>query len=242
MSATLPPPAGAAQRANTQAGARRLLASGLALTLGIAVLAVLAGLAWSAGATTDDLSGWQATPMTPDPALSVAAGSNPSCQARAVSLMATEPPPLALPVQVVLQDRRTPRTAGFVVTTTGYVGVCLLSTAGDGQGYLVEAPLPPMADSLAVEGAGGGVLGARPGSGSYVWGRADGRIASVTIDLVRELHAVDDDDRLVTASLGGGYWFGWWPDNARAAVVTGFDVGGDAVVTLKDFDDGWAVQ
>jgi hypothetical protein len=173
------------------------------MTIALAV-AVLAGLAWFARAIPDDLSSWQATPLTPDPALTEAARSHPSCQTRMISGLATPPPPLELPMQVVLQDRRTAGTAGFIVTTEGYVGVCLLSPAGEGLGNLLKAPLPAMADLLAIDGAGGGLLGARPGSGTYLWGRADARIASVTIDLIRDLHVFDDDDRLLTASLGGG--------------------------------------
>lgn len=213
--------------------------SGIAMSgMALAVIAAAAGC--SLLQAPDDLAEWREVPLPPDPGLTEAARSDLTCQTRGVGLLATPPPPLRLPLQVILQDRRTPRTAGFVVATDGYVGTCLISPGGEGQGHLRETLLNATQQAIVIDGSGGGRLGAA--SGTYFWGRADARIDSVHIDLVRELHAFDDDDRTVIATLGGGYWFAWWPGGATAAVVTGLDAQGEAVVTLKQFDDGWDVQ
>lgn len=106
-----------------------------------------------------------------------------------------------------------------------------------------------MADAIAIDGqAEGGLVPIPPnhssvwGQYSLVWGRADARIAVVRIDLGGPLHDFDPDVRVVTASVGGGYWIGWWPDNQLARVVTGFDAQGTGVVALKLTDDGWVAQ
>ncbi len=169
-----------------------------------------------------------------------------------MSFNAPPPPPLALPLHVVLQDRRAPRTAAFIVTTTGYVGACVLSPATDGWGGLTEGPLPGLTDALAFDGGGSFGLGAANHTVEYLWGRADARVVSVRIQLGNALGDVDDDDRVVTASVGDGYWLGWWParidrpwrpgDN-QATVISGFDAQGNFVGALEHtINDGWVMQ
>jgi hypothetical protein len=212
--------------------------------IGIPALALagvcVAGCSLGAAPSPDDLAGWSSTPLPPDPRLAVIAGTNEACQSRSVFLNATLPPPFTEPMQVVVQDRRTSRTAGFVVATTGYVGSCVISTGGQGFGYLPEGTLAQIESGMAVAGAVSGLLGA--GEGSWVWGRAEARIASIGIDLASQLHVVDDDDRMVEASLGRGYWIGWWPDAATAVVITGRDAQGKIVASMKTTDDGWVAE
>ena len=222
------------------------------VTVAFAVL-VIVGWAWFSTAVHDDLTGWQATPMAPDPALSAAARSSEVCQRRSHFLNATPPPPLASPLQVALQDRRTARTAAFVVTTAAYVGACLLSPATEGAGGLYEEPLRVMADAIAIDGwTEGGLVPLMKSSdwGQYslYWGRADARVASVRIELGGPLHEIDDDDRVVVATVGGGYWLAWWTPRAdrparagdnQPRAITGSDVQGTTVVALELRDHGY---
>jgi hypothetical protein len=189
----------------------------------------------------DDFSGWQAKPMEPDRGLAEKASTDKACQSRSILLNATMPPPMALPMHVELQDRRTRRTAAFIVSTDGYVGQCFVSPVQTySLGNLLATPIAALTGATDVSGSGSGILGA--GEVSYIWGRTDARVATVSIDLGGQLHEVDKDDRVVLASSGGGYWLGWWPDNAEPNRVTSFDAHGDVVATLNRTDDGWVAQ
>jgi len=209
------------------------------MTLSAAFVAI-SGCSTLVPAKPDDLSGWQATPLLPDPALSLAAGTSDACQSRSILLDATLPPPFSQPMEVVLQDQRTAATAGFIVRTEGYIGSCVLSAGGTSFGTLEDKTLTPIPHGVTIDGSAGGLIGAS--SASWVWGRVDQSIASVAIDLGPALHVVDDDNRVVTASVGGGYWFGWWPEPGIALVVTARDAQGNVVASEKLFDDGWVAQ
>ncbi|MEO7664553.1 MAG: hypothetical protein ABIV26_05450, partial [Candidatus Limnocylindrales bacterium] len=56
-----------------------------------------------------------------------------------------------------------------------------------------------------------------------------GRIAATVARVVVEVA----DGRIVTASVGGGYWLAWWPDDVRAKVVTAFDSAGAEILVVE---------
>jgi hypothetical protein len=207
--------------------------------LAVAVLSV-AGCGLAPSLKPDDFSGWQARPLAPDPGLAANASKADACKSRSVFLNQTLPPPFPLPMQVIVQDRRTPSTAAFVVANEGYVGSCLVSPGGESFGYLQEGSVSTLDRGLTVEGSAGGLVGASQAAG--VWGRSAAGIASVEIDLGPELHVADDDDRVVTTSVDHGYWIGWWPGSGIGLVITGRDGQGNVVATMKHFDDGWVAQ
>jgi hypothetical protein len=208
----------------------------------MATALALAGCGSLEAPKPDDFSGWRATPMEPDRTMAETASRDQACQARSILLDATMPPPMVLPMHVELQDRRTQGTAAFIVSTVGYIGSCFVSSAAQtvAVGHLFDLPIPGLTDGMAVVGDGGGILGA--GEASYLWGQADARVARVSIDLIGHLHDVDLDNRVVVASVGGGYWLAWWPDSAQANVVQAVDADGAIVATLKRTDDGWIGQ
>lgn len=208
-----------------------LLAAGLAV----------AGCGAVEDTSPDDFSGWQAKPMEPDRGLAEKASMDEACQSRSIMLNATMPPPMALPMHIELQDRRTPRTAAFIVSTDGYLGECFVSPVQTYfLGNLLEAPIPALTGTTDVAGSGSGILGA--GEVSYAWGQADANVATVSIDLGGQLHEVDKDDRVVVASVGGGYWLGWWPDNAEPNRITALNPEGSVVATLERTDNGWVAR
>ena len=128
----------------------------------------------------------------------------------------------------------------FIVTIEGYSGSCVVSRGTTGFGYLQEGTPAGTVDGIAVDGGAGGAVGA--GTASWNWGRADARIATIEIDIAPALHVFDDDSRVVSASVGGGYWLGWWPGPGLALTLTGRDRGGNVVARIRQMDDGWVEQ
>jgi hypothetical protein len=125
--------------------------------------------------------------------------------------------PLAL-----LQDRRTEWTAAFIASDPTIFGVCFISTIGGSSGAAND-PLLPTDELLTAEYRN--VFEVSPGvNARVVAGRAPDA-ARVAIELL--------NGESIIASVGNGYWLGWWPQNAGASHVTAFDADGVEIASVE---------
>jgi len=161
------------------------------------------------GPPQDDLSTWSSTPLPPSADLaSQAADPRRSCTAG----------PDGEPVTVILQDRRTEWTAGFLFSGATTFGSCIVTSGASSGG---SGPLPdPMRSGLSIDVIG---FGTGPSSDLHeLGGRIAADVTAVTISLA--------DGRTVIASVGGGHWLAWWPGDVDATNVAGLDAAGQVVV------------
>lgn len=192
-----------------------------ALGSGFARVAFAALVASGCGAfrqapVIDSLRDWSAVPLAPDPALVNEAVDGSTCHFGHDS---------SAPIQVVLQDRRTPTTAAFIVTQPGWLGSCLLPKGtGATAGGVRKTPLPAMDRAIVIDESSSGTIG------DAVVGVASGRgieaITAVELDLL--------DGRVVTASVGGGHWLAWWPGEVRIQRLVARRSGDGAVILALD--------
>jgi hypothetical protein len=76
-----------------------------------------------------------------------------------------------------------------------------------------------MAGTLKVDGVAGG-----PAVGlTAVFGRVTGRASTVEVTA--------DDGRVITASVGHGYFLAWWPSGSPVGTVRALDAGGHVIAT-----------
>ena len=162
----------------------------------------------------ENFTTWSSTPLPPDAGLTAAAADpNGSCTAG----------PGGEPVALVLQDRRTEWTAGFIFRGATTFGSCIVTSAqGASSGGSGPSPVP-FGEALSIDINGFGDAGG--GTAHELGGQVEPEITSVLIAL--------SDGRTVTASVGSGYWLAWWPTDAAATTVTGFDEAGAEVVTVE---------
>ncbi|MBI2777332.1 MAG: hypothetical protein HYX57_08775 [Chloroflexi bacterium] len=185
------------------------------LLTGLAVAMLAAGCLASrvAAPPTDDLSAWSATPLAPDADLAAkAADANGSCTAG----------PGGGPVRIILQDRRTERTAGFLFLGASTFGSCFVTASGNSSGG--SGPLPdPMTAAVSIDTGGFGDVA--DGQARSIGGRGQAGVNGVLVGLA--------DGRVVTATVAEGYWLAWWPNDVKATIVTGIDAAGQPVARLS---------
>lgn len=154
----------------------------------------------------DDLSTWSLTPLPPDPALAASAvGADGACRMDDPSDDVVAPVP-----QILVQDRRLPDTAAFLVLSATQFGDCLISRGG-GSSSGWGPVLPPTNAPLTIEDRSGSTLG--QGSVDVVGGRFAFPGARVVLEL--------QDGRSIVASTANGYWLTWRPafNGAKRVVV-----------------------
>ena len=184
--------------------------------VGLAAATLFAGCSVLGGSprTEDALRAWSDRPLAPDPALArEALNSHSACLMDAP----------AAEVRILLEDRRTPETAAFLVATPTMFGACLI-THGTGGSSGGGGPVPgPMPGAISIDAnASGGSTDAQ----AHLLG---GRVALGASQVVVALA----DGRAVLASLDNGYWLAWWPDTVSATNVRATDAGGGLVGTAE---------
>jgi len=172
------------------------------LTLVLAAFALSACLATRvAGPTPETFADWSATPLAPSADLSalVLAGQH-GCTLD----------PAGGATHILVQDRRTALSAGFLLQNASSFGSCLIS-GGSGPSSSGWGPWPaPMTGPLSIDDDGNGTFGT--GQAWELGGRVDPAAASVTVTL--------PDGHTISASVANGYWFAWWPNAGTAVSVT----------------------
>ncbi|MEO8469325.1 MAG: hypothetical protein ABI573_06620 [Chloroflexota bacterium] len=184
----------------------------VALAAAALVLAAGCGVARVQQAPEDDLSTWSAIPLPPDAGLT----------AQVVSGQSACKDPNGGPIRVLLQDRRTALTAAFLVSGKDLFGSCFVTAQGGSSGG--SGPLPdPMTAALSIDDSGFGNVAA--GTARELGGRVAAGVTRVVVEL--------KDGRMVTASVVGGYWLAWWPNDVAASAVTAFDAAGAEIVIVE---------
>jgi hypothetical protein len=185
--------------------------------LAIAVMALLVtgcSIARVVGPTPDSLAAWSDTPLPPDAGLTaLALAADSSC------IGANN----GGPIRILIQDRRTPQTAAFLVASANTFGSCVVTSAGGMSSGGSGPALGPMTALLSVDDNGAGGSGA--GQIRELGGRVAPDAAQVTVQL--------KDGRSVHASLANGYWLAWWPDTTTAQHVVATDAAGAEVATVE---------
>jgi hypothetical protein len=179
-----------------------------------AVLVAGCGLREALTPTQDMLSMWSDRPLAPSADLAARATDPGSpCSAGHDRL----------PVQVLLQDRRTEVTAAFLIAGATTFGSCILTSAGGGSGGGSGPALGAMNGQITIDANGSG--GAGGAEARELGGRVAGNAASVVIDL--------SDGRSVTASIGNSFWLAWWPGSIPAERVVALDAAGAEISSIE---------
>jgi hypothetical protein len=136
----------------------------------------------------------------------------------------------ALPMQVVLQDRRTEFTAAFLLAAPGWTGSCLTSLVGGGGGSGWRSGVrEAMTASIAIDEQSSGDLD--EGTANLLGGRTAPNVVAVKVQL--------DNAVVVNASVSSGHWLAWWPGGVAAAKITVTALDG-GVTVIEWRDGGWA--
>jgi len=161
----------------------------------------------------DSMAAWSDRPLAPDPNLTaLALGSGSSCTAD----------PNGGPFRVLLQDRRTPQTAAFLIASPKSFGSCFV-TGGGGSSGGSGPVLGAMAGRLTIDDISFGSAG--NGQVRQLGGRVAPGASRVVIEL--------EDGRSVLASLGNGFWLAWWPDTTLGRRVVANDATGTEIATAE---------
>ena len=187
--------------------------------LTVAALVVLAGCQPVAPATPQQLA-WPMQPLVPDPALAVLAGQvGSACQPQ---VRPNEP------FHVLLEDRRAPGIASFLIASNAHFGSCILMRTGTGTTGGSESGDLPAAEftGIALDAGGTDVLETGAGIASYRGGRADPTVASVSVSL--------PDGRVVVATVGSGYWLASWQGDAIPSKLVATDGSGNVIATIEN--------
>jgi hypothetical protein len=171
------------------------------------------GVAHVVGPTPDTFADWTAIPVAPSPELaSLVIGGKNGCTLD----------PAGGVVHILVQDRRTAISAGFLIQNANSFGSCLISS-GSGPSSSGWGPWPAaMSGPLTIDDNGSGSFGS--GQATELGGRVDTSASSVNVTLA--------DGRTVRASVANGYWFAWWPNAGRAATVTAAAADGTVLATV----------
>lgn len=170
----------------------------------------------------DSFETWSRTPLAPDPQMAKLALEQSSCRGGLDA---------AVPLTIVLQDRRTSSTAAFFLTAPGHFGSCLISAGGAGGGSSTNV-IPALRGVITVDEQGSGTAGAV--TSVTLGGLVTPDVAAVRIDL--------DDGQQVQASVGNGYWLAWWPGVAAGVRVAALDGAGVIVGVLDRMGDDWVAR
>lgn len=198
----------------------RLVFSGVGMAVALTGVAVASLLLFSGEARPPALAAWTAVPQSVSPAQAVQLTRD--CTARVVGHF-----PISLGrVTSSLAEHRGSSSAVLIAGSTGSEAICVnpaTSANGSSGGYagtqagIVAAD--PMVGSLKVDGGTGG-----PAVGlTTVFGRVTDRATTVKVTA--------EDGRVVTASVGHGYFLAWWPSGSPAGTVRALDDAGHVIAT-----------
>ena len=189
--------------------ARRLV---LAAAL-VGSLASGCGIATVVGPTQDTFATWGSTPLAPSAELaSLVLGGKNGCTLD----------PAGGPARILVQDRRTILSAGFLLANSNSFGSCMI-TGGSGASSSGWGPLPgAMTGPLTIDDNGSGSFGA--GQATELGGRVDASASSVSVLLA--------NGATVQASVANGYWFAWWPNLGAASSVVATDPNGVQIANV----------
>ena len=164
--------------------------------------------------TEDALQAWSDHPLAPDPALAMQAMTTHSaCLLDAPTGQ----------VRVLLQDRRTPQTAAFLVATPTMLGSCIV-TSGSGASSGGGGPAPgPMAGAVSIDANASG--GSTSAQNRLLGGRVVRQASQVVVALL--------DGRSVVTSLNNGYWLAWWSDTAVAQRIVAYDASNAEIASVE---------
>jgi hypothetical protein len=199
-------------------GARRAVQAAALHIVAAAALAGCGAAAFPVG-TPDSLETWNARPLPPDPAMAaVAIGENGPCLMGDAG--AVDPP---LVPQILVQDRRTPNIAGFLVQSATHFGSCIVSRSSGMAGGGYGDPLGPMTSNLTIDSQGRGTVG--DGEAEELGGRVALPGAQVVVRL--------ENGQNVMASVANGFWLAWWPASNRATSVVAVDGSGGQLARVE---------
>jgi len=165
------------------------------------------------GPTPETFADWSATPLAPSADLAaLVLGGQHGCTLDSGGG----------PAHILIQDRRTALSAGFLLQNANSFGSCLIS-GGSGPSSSGWGPLPAaMTGPLTIDDNGNGSFGT--GMAWELGGRVDTSATSVIVTL--------PNGRTITASVATGYWFAWWPNAGAAATVTATAADGHVLATV----------
>lgn len=186
-------------------------------------LAMLVVFLLTMGGATPELAAWTAVPQR------VSAGQTARLAASCERQLAAGHFGVRLGAQTsALAEGRGAATAVLLVGASGTEAICVNPAAPGGAGPSVAGPLVgigapgPSRGSLTVDGVPGG-----PGLGdSAVYGRVTPRAAQVLV--------TTEDGRLVTATLGHGYFLAWWPSGAGIKTIRVLGRTGHVITTVRE--------
>jgi hypothetical protein len=171
--------------------------------------------------SADDFETWSRTPLAPDPGMAKVALEEVHGACRG-NLDA------AVPLQILIQDRRTASTAGFLLMAPSHFGSCLISAGGAGGGSSTDV-MPTLNGVITVDEQGSG-----ESNGNHtdtLGGLVAPNVASVKVGR--------RDGIEIIASVANGYWLTWWPGGEPAVMVTAIDADGVILATLNRQGDSW---
>lgn len=104
--------------------------------------------------------------------------------------------------------------SAVVLGDAANVGVCV-NVNGILGGFSTRSPIPA-GSALVLEAAPGLLTG--PDAARAAYGEVSPQVTRVVV--------TTQDGRTVTASVGGGYFLGWWPSGADPATIAAYDAAG----------------
>jgi hypothetical protein len=170
-------------------------------------------------ATADDFASWNRTPLGPDPQMALVALEHPACRGDL---------DVAVPLTIVVQDRRNPTSAAFFLTAPGQFGSCFFLSGVSAGGGSTDV-IPVLRGAITVDEN----ASTRYGTVTFVTfgGLVAPEVAAVLIDLA--------DGQQMHASVQNGFWLAWWPGLTKAVRVTAADSSGAIVGVLEHVRDDW---
>lgn len=185
----------------------------LALAAASMLVAAGCGVARVVEPAEDSLATWSERPLAPDPALAaLALAEQSACVALGNAGMA----------RILVQDRRMPNTAAFLVSGPTFFASCLVTRDGSSRGGSGPA-LDPMSGPLTIDNNGEGEVG--DGSVRMLGGRVAAGVSRALVEFV--------DGGSVPASTAGGYWLAWWPDARLARSIVSVDAAGAIIARVE---------
>lgn len=199
----------------------RLVLSGAGMAAALTGITVVSWLLVSRGGSQPALAAWTTVPQSVSAAQT--AQLTEDCTGRVAGHF-----PISLGrVASSLAEQRGSSSTVLVAGATGSEAICVSPATGSNAGRAgVEAgpqvgivAADQMIGSLKVDGGAGG-----PGAGlTAVFGRVTGQASTVKVTA--------EDGRVITASVGHGYFLAWWPSGAPVGTVRALDAEGHVIAT-----------
>jgi hypothetical protein len=199
----------------------RLVLSGAGMAAALTGVAVTSWVLVSRGGSQPALAAWTTVPQ------SVSAAQAAQLTDGCTGWVAGHFPISLGRVASSLAEQRGSSSAVLLAGATGSEAICVNPAPGATAGGTgVEAgpqvgivAADPMIGSLKVDGgAGGSAVGL-----TAVFGRVTGQASTVEVTA--------EDGRVITASVGHGYFLAWWPSGSPVGTVRALDAAGHVIAT-----------